>query len=124
MKKNIQPKLHEVTFKCATCGSEYKVESTLKQDVVSIDVCSNCHPFYKGGNTNQKVKGRAEKLSSKFDAGKQNLGKKAAKTKKTATSKANNKVIKSLDDLKQSSLDKKQLTYLGNCFLLISAKAL
>ena len=100
MKKSIQPKLHEVTFKCASCGSEYVVESTLKQDVVSIDVCSNCHPFYKGGNTNQKVKGRAEKLSSKFDAGKQNLGKKATKTKKTAVAKENNKVIKSLDDLK------------------------
>ena len=46
MNKKIQPKMHEVTFKCATCNSEYKIQSTVKQDTVSIDVCSNCHPFY------------------------------------------------------------------------------
>lgn len=100
MKKSIQPKLHEVIFKCASCGSEYVVESTLKQDVVSIDVCSNCHPFYKGGNTAQKIKGRAEKLSSKFNAGKENLNKKQTKTTKKSTTKKSNKVINSLDELK------------------------
>ena len=99
MKKSIQPKLHEVTFKCASCGSEYVVESTLKQDLVSIDVCSNCHPFYKGGNTSQKIKGRAEKLSSKFNAGKENLNKKPTKSSKKITKKSK-KVINSLDELK------------------------
>ncbi len=100
MKKSIQPKLHEVTFKCASCGSEYVVESTLKQDLVSIDVCSNCHPFYKGGSSSQKVKGRAEKLSSKFNTGKNNLSKKTTKSSNKKTAKRSNKVINSLDELK------------------------
>lgn len=98
MNKKIQPKMHEVTFKCATCNSEYKIQSTVKQDTVSIDVCSNCHPFYKGSSVNQKVKGRAEKLSSKFEAGKQTMTAKPVQ-KKVKTSKKQN-VVKSLDDLK------------------------
>jgi len=99
MNKKIQPEMKEVTFKCASCGAEYKIYSTLKQSVVTVDVCANCHPFYKGGNTEQRVKGRAEKLSSKFDAGKQTMQTKPAK--KTAKPKSNkqSKVIKSLKDL-------------------------
>ena len=97
MKKKIQPKMHEVTFKCATCNSEYKILSTIKQDTVAIDVCSNCHPFYKGSSVNQKAKGRAEKLSSKFVAGKQSMTNKPVKKVK-ATKKR--KVVKTLDDLK------------------------
>lgn len=99
MKKNIQPKVHEVTFKCATCGSEFKIMSTLKQDTASIDVCSNCHPFYKGGQVNQKVKGRAEKLSTKFEAGKKTLSSKPTKKVKK-TKKSKNTKAKSLEDLK------------------------
>ncbi len=98
MKKKIQPKLHEVTFKCASCGSEYKILSTIKQDNVSIDVCSNCHPFYKGSLQNQKVKGRAEKLSSKFEAGKKSIGTKKVKQIKN-TKKTKKQNIKSLDEL-------------------------
>ncbi len=100
MNKNIQPKTHNVTFKCASCGSEYVIESTYKQDSVSIDVCSNCHPFYKGKSLNQKVKGRAEKLSDKFAAGKNTMNTKpAAKQTKPAKAKKSN-LVKSLDDLK------------------------
>ncbi|MDR0985814.1 MAG: 50S ribosomal protein L31 [Mycoplasmataceae bacterium] len=98
MNKAIQPKTHEVTFKCASCGATYKIESTLKQDTVNLDVCANCHPFYKGGIGDQKVKGRAEKLSSKFTAGKENIT--ASKTKTTKTRVKKQKVAKSLDDLK------------------------
>ncbi|MDR3329676.1 MAG: 50S ribosomal protein L31 [Mycoplasmataceae bacterium] len=98
MNKKIQPSLHVVTFKCASCGATYQIESTLKQDVVNLDVCANCHPFYKGGLGEQKVKGRAEKLSSKFAQGKETI---ATKTKKeTKTRKTNKKVVKSLDELK------------------------
>lgn len=99
MNQKIQPKTKLVTFKCASCGSEYKIMSTLNQDSVSVDVCSNCHAFYKGTGADQKVKGRAEKLSNKFDAGKQSLSSKPQKTTKAKKNSKNSKVIKSLQDL-------------------------
>jgi len=66
MRKNIHPKTQTVTFTCSTCGKTYEIESTNKNTNVSLDVCSNCHPAYIGGNVEQKVKGRAERLASKF----------------------------------------------------------
>lgn len=100
MNKNIQPKVHEVTYKCASCGAEYKIMSTIKQDFVSLDVCSHCHPFYIGKSLNQKAKGRAEKLSEKFDAGKKNMAAKPISVTQKSKKASNSKVIKSLDDLK------------------------
>jgi large subunit ribosomal protein L31 len=98
MNKNIQPKLHEVKFKCATCGSEFVIMSTINKKIVAIDVCSNCHPFYKDGQTNQKIKGRAEKLSAKFKTAKEKLSsKKTIKSKKTKKNK--NKYFKTIDQI-------------------------
>lgn len=97
MNSKIHPKLQLVTFKCASCGATYEIESTLKQKNVNIDVCANCHPIYVGGGAEQKVKGRAEKLSSKFQTGKENLS--AKKTKKASSKKTKKTVVTSLDDL-------------------------
>lgn len=66
MKKEIHPKSKLTTFKCATCGASYQIMSTCKSDVISIDVCSNCHPIFVGKVTDNTVKGRAEKLAKKF----------------------------------------------------------
>lgn len=98
MNKKIQPNLKETKFKCASCGTEFTILSTNKAEVVTLDVCSNCHPFYKGGLSDQKVKGRAEKLSKKFEAGKATSTTKKVKTVKTKKS-GNKKVVKSLDEL-------------------------
>jgi large subunit ribosomal protein L31 len=75
MNKKIQPKNHVVTFKCASCGAEFKILSTTKDTTAGIDVCSNCHPLYQSGIGEQKAKGRAERLAHKFkpkDTGKGN----------------------------------------------------
>ena len=66
MKQSIHPQSKLVTFKCANCGAEYKILSTSKQEVVSIDVCANCHPVFLGQANETVVKGRAEKLANKF----------------------------------------------------------
>ena len=67
MKHGIHPHSKLITFKCATCGTEYKILSTSKQNVVSIDVCANCHPIFLGQANETIVKGRAEKLANKFE---------------------------------------------------------
>lgn len=75
MQKEIQPKLINCEYVCASCGNKYNILST-KGPNVSLDVCSNCHPFYVGTTSSSSLRGRAEKLSNKFDAGKQFKAKK------------------------------------------------
>jgi large subunit ribosomal protein L31 len=66
MNKKIHPTNQVVTFKCASCGAEFNILSTVKDKTVGIDVCSNCHPLYQSGIGEQKAKGRAERLAHKF----------------------------------------------------------
>jgi large subunit ribosomal protein L31 len=92
MKDKIHPISKLTTFKCATCGKEYKIISTCKEDVVSIDVCANCHPVFIGKSTETKIKGRAEKLAAKF------VDKKPRKAKKVRVKKTNKKIARGLDN--------------------------
>jgi large subunit ribosomal protein L31 len=40
------PELHLVDAVCASCGTTFTVSSTA--EILSIDICSNCHPAYTG----------------------------------------------------------------------------
>lgn len=71
MKTEIQPKTQIVTFKCASCGSEFKIESTYHNAVCNIDVCSHCHPWYMGKANSTANVAKSDKLTSKFETGKQ-----------------------------------------------------
>lgn len=46
MKPEIHPKYEVVNVTCA-CGSAFATRSTLAKDI-TVDVCSECHPFYTG----------------------------------------------------------------------------
>ena len=48
MKKGIHPNYHKVKCVCTSCGAEFETGSTIKGDVLRVDTCSNCHPFYTG----------------------------------------------------------------------------
>ena len=82
MKTEIQPKTQIVTFKCASCGSEFKIESTYHNAVCNIDVCSHCHPWYMGKTSSTANVAKSDKLNKKFETGKQ-----FKTTKKPATTK-------------------------------------
>ena len=71
MKTEIQPKTQIVTFKCASCGSEFKIESTYHNEVCNIDVCSHCHPWYMGKTSSTANVAKSDKLTNKFETGKQ-----------------------------------------------------
>ena len=45
MKKGIHPEMHKVKFVCS-CWQVFEVYSTINKDIVRIEICSNCHPFY------------------------------------------------------------------------------
>lgn len=102
MKKNVHPTLNNVEFSCASCNSKFIIISTLENKVQSIDVCSNCHPFYVGKSVGHQAKGRAEQFNKKI--AKANLDatstKNTPKTKKESIEKKQDKkIVKSLHNL-------------------------
>ena len=64
MKADIHPKYEEVTATCS-CGNVVKTRSTLCKDL-SLDVCSECHPFYTGKQKVVDTGGRIERFKNRF----------------------------------------------------------
>jgi large subunit ribosomal protein L31 len=65
MKENIHPAYHEVTVACA-CGNAFKTRSTYKGDVLHLEICSNCHPFFTGKQKLVDSAGRVERFQRKY----------------------------------------------------------
>ncbi|MBZ1345094.1 MAG: 50S ribosomal protein L31 [Candidatus Nealsonbacteria bacterium] len=64
MKTNIHPKYYEkATVRCA-CGNVFTVGST--KEIIEVEVCSKCHPFYTGKEKIVDVLGRVEKFRKKL----------------------------------------------------------
>ncbi len=64
MKKDIHPNYHEVVYECA-CGAKFVSGSTKKGDVIKVDICSECHPFYTGKQKHVETGGRIDKFNQK-----------------------------------------------------------
>ncbi|MDP3994762.1 MAG: 50S ribosomal protein L31 [bacterium] len=63
MKSNIHPNWYpEATITCA-CGNKMTVGATVNE--LTVDVCSNCHPFYTGQMKYLDAAGRVESFKSK-----------------------------------------------------------
>jgi large subunit ribosomal protein L31 len=63
MKKNIHPKFEETKIKCA-CGNEIVTRSTVKD--ISVEICSQCHPFFTGKQKLVDTAGRVERFKKKY----------------------------------------------------------
>jgi large subunit ribosomal protein L31 len=63
MKKGIHPDYEVTTIKCA-CGNEIVTRSTLKD--ISIEICSQCHPFFTGKQKLIDTAGRVERFKKKY----------------------------------------------------------
>ena len=66
MKKDIHPNYHEVTVACA-CGSTFKTRSAYKNDVMHVEICSSCHPFFTGKQKLVDSAGRVERFQRKYN---------------------------------------------------------
>ncbi len=67
MKKDIHPKLNEVTARCA-CGNAFGTTSTTAK--IEVDICSNCHPLFTGQQRFVDTAGRIEKFQARYDQNK------------------------------------------------------
>jgi len=63
MKADIHPKYAQTLIKCA-CGNIVEAGST-KTDV-SVEICSNCHPFFTGKQKLVDTAGRIERFRKKY----------------------------------------------------------
>ena len=65
MKKGIHPGYHDVTVVCA-CGNTFKTRSTYKSDLLHLEICSRCHPFFTGKQKLVDSAGRVERFQRKY----------------------------------------------------------
>lgn len=65
MKVGIHPDYHDVTVKC-TCGNTFTTRSTGGD--LTLDVCSECHPFYTGKQKVLDTGGRIDRFKKRFGA--------------------------------------------------------
>jgi len=63
MKEGIHPTYKVVNVTCA-CGNTFQTRSTARE--LSVDVCSQCHPFYTGKQRLVDAKGRIDRFRRKY----------------------------------------------------------
>jgi large subunit ribosomal protein L31 len=64
MKAAIHPAYNEVHVHCA-CGNAFTTRSTHKGNI-SVEICSNCHPFFTGKQKLMDTAGRVERFRRKY----------------------------------------------------------
>lgn len=83
MKTGIHPELKPTKVNCLGCGEKFESISTVSE--ISVDVCSNCHPFYTGKQKLVDTAGRVDRFQARSEAAKKNrekLSNKALKANK------------------------------------------
>lgn len=63
MKPKIHPNYYETKIKCA-CGNVIETRSTVKD--ITVEICSNCHPFFTGKQKLVDTAGRVERFRTKY----------------------------------------------------------
>lgn len=63
MKKGIHPEYKDAKIRCA-CGNVIETKSTAGD--MSVDICSNCHPFYTGKQKLVDTGGRVDRFNKRF----------------------------------------------------------
>ena len=63
MKPKTHPKYMTCQVHCA-CGNTFQTRSTIAK--ITVDICSQCHPFFTGKQKFVDTAGRVERFSKKF----------------------------------------------------------
>jgi large subunit ribosomal protein L31 len=87
MKKGIHPEYNNNMKITCSCGNSFVTGSTLQQETFSVEICSNCHPFYTGeqkivdtDNLVKKYEERVEKAKKmSFKSKKEKMAKRREK---------------------------------------------
>ena len=63
MKKELHPDYKKTVIKCV-CGNEIETGSVV--DNITVEICSNCHPFYTGQQKILDSEGRVERFNKRY----------------------------------------------------------
>lgn len=64
MKQGIHPNYKTVQVVCQ-CGTTFETRST--RDIIRVEICSQCHPFFTGKQKIIDTEGRVEKFRQKYE---------------------------------------------------------
>lgn len=64
MKEAIHPAWHQTRVRCMTCGTTWTTGSTVES--LTVEICSNCHPFYTGEQRIVDTEGRVDKFMKRL----------------------------------------------------------
>ena len=84
MKTAIHPEVFETTVHCNGCDTTFKTHTTVPE--ITVEICSNCHPYYTGKQKLIDTAGRVDKFKAR-----QAAAAKAAAAKPKADAKADHK---------------------------------
>lgn len=95
MKAKIHPTYHsEILITCGSCGTNFKAGST--KEVIHVEVCYKCHPFYTGEHRFLDVKGRVDEFQKKQEVAKQYKASMQSKKQKQQNQEKKSKSLKEL----------------------------
>ncbi len=63
MQKSIHPTYHAQAKASCVCGATYTVGST--KDILNVEICSSCHPFYTGKENILDTAGRLDRFNKR-----------------------------------------------------------
>ena len=63
MKPDIHPNYKTTTVHCA-CGNSFETRST--SDNIHVEVCSACHPYFRGKQKLMDTAGRVERFRQRY----------------------------------------------------------
>ncbi len=66
MKKDIHPEYRQVKVVCA-CGETFMMGTTKNTDLIKVDICNKCHPYFTGKQKLVDTGGRVDKFKKRFN---------------------------------------------------------
>ena len=107
---DLHPKYNNLKVTCS-CGNTFVTGSTLQQEVLNVELCSKCHPFYTGeqkivdtDNVVKKFEERAQKTAKMSFRSKRE--KMAERKAKKTTPKASSSTLTLKDMLANANISK------------------
>ncbi len=68
MKTDIHPKFYtDAKIQCA-CGAQFQIPGT--REILEVEICSQCHPFYTGNEKILDTAGRVDRFKKRAAASK------------------------------------------------------
>lgn len=99
MKSDIHPKYDTAKVNCNGCGITFETRATAPE--ITVDICSNCHPFYTGKQKLVDTAGRVDRFNARRKASTSLQEQKSLKQNK----KIDPELAKTQEEIEESTVD-------------------